>query len=874
MTPTKTARYLLAATFAFVALLTPLLTGGVSASVLSSQAPAAGLDSPEDYFGFEMGAEGKLARWDDIVAYYKMIADESDRVLYEERGTTSAGLPFPVLTVSSPENLENLDRIKEINQRLADPRGLPEDEAKELAAEGKPVYMLAAAIHSTEVGTAQSIPNVLYRLATENSTTIDEILDDSVVLIVPAENPDGTKWVGDYFNETAGTKYDRTYPDLYHKYTGHDDNRDWFMLTQKESRISVGLQNEYRPQVVHNMHQMGPTGPRLFTPPYLAPNDPNIDPITVQQTNSAGMEMTRGLTAEGKKGVLWGDIYDYWTPSRHYMAYHGAPRLLTEAASAKDLAYTYESEDGKPLGPQEMDTNFIEPYDKSTWSLSQIVDYLDTAAFAGMSNVATYSDEWLYNFYRTQRRAVRPGPDKPFAFVVPGDQRDPFATYEMLELLQTGDVELKKATESFTAGGEKYAAGSWIVEYAQPFGRWAKTLLEVQHYPNLREYPGGPPQPPYDVTAQTLPMLLGVTVDTLQEPFDATTTEVSEVEPASPSVPESPGGAYLVGPQSYGSAIVMAELQQADAATLRSTRAFSADGRRFPAGTFIVEPTEEAQDALATASEKTGIPVYGVDAAPRVPAEKLKAGTRIGLYRGIDNMPGGWMKWLFEQYETDFTEVAAQDFDGDLNDQYDTIVFPAGISKEVLVEGLDRDAYPKRWSWAYGVGQAGWRELRRFVRNGGTLLTIGDSVDTAKKLFSLPIEPALPDDSTKYYSPGSILRQRFDTSDPIAWGMRRNTPVWFGEDDQAYEVSGGDVVSSFPASGKQLRSGWLIGGEYLNGKANVVAHDIGKGTVVTFGSEPTFRTWSREPGKLLFNAIYHGPSTHVSAHGVETALRQ
>lgn len=232
------------------------------------------------------------------------------------------------------------------------------------------------------------------------------------------------------------------------------------------------------------------------------------------------------------------------------------------------------------------------------------------------------------------------------------------------------------------------------------------------------------------------------------------------------------------------------------------------------------------------------------------------------------------MKWLFEEYETDFAEVSAHDFKRGLNKRYDTIVFPAGISKDVLVNGLDRDAYPKRWSWAYGVGKKGWRELRKFVRKGGTLLTIGDSVETAKKLFSLPVEPALPDDSTKYYSPGSILSQRFDTTDPIAWGMRPNAPVWFGEDDQAYDVSGGDVVSSFPTSGKQLQSGWLIGGEYLNGKANVVSHDVGKGTVVTFGSEPTFRTWSRAPGKLLFNAMYHGPSTPVDAGGVEAALDQ
>jgi Zinc carboxypeptidase len=841
----------------------------------ASTAPA-NVPTPEQFFGFELGTEGKLAAWDDLVEYYQVVAERSNRVTYEELGTTTMGNAFPIMTISSPANLANLDRIVEITQRLADPRGLSEREAARLAAEGKPIYLLEASIHSTEVGTAQVIPGIVHQLATASSSTVDEILGNSVVVVIPSQNPDGQKLVVDYFHETANTDYDRVYPDLYQKYVGHDDNRDWFMVTQKEQQISVALQNEIKPQVVHCLHQMGATGARIFNPPYLAPSDPNIDPITVQQTNALGMEMARQQTAAGHKGVIWADNYDYWTPSRQYMTYHGAPRILTEVASVDDLAYDYESDDGGPIGPQEPDTNFIEPYDQSVWRLSQILDYLEQSVWAGLSNVAKYHEEWLYDFYRTQRDAVNPDADVPYAFVVPKEQRDPYGTYELLRTLETGAVEIHRATAPFTAGGEEYSAGSWIVRVAQPYGRYAKTLLEVQHYPDLHEYPGGPPLPPYDVTAHTLPMLLGVDVVTVEDEFDASSQLVKKIRPVVPAMPDPPAGAYLVGPESYGTVRMIDALQDAEVETYRATEAFSAGGQEFAAGTVIAEPTDAARGALQRISRRTGIPVYGTDEAPEVAAEQVKPGTRIGLYRGIDNMPGGWMMWLFDQYGLNYEEVAAQDFEGDLNELYDTIVLPAGISKETLVEGLDPQDYPKQWSWAYGVGEDGWNELRQFVEDGGTLLAIGDdSVPTAQELLDLPIEPVLPDEETEFYSPGSILKQQYDASDPVAWGMRQDTPLWFGEDDMAYAASGdAKVVSSFPESDEQLASGWLIGDEHLSGAANTVSYEVGDGFVVTYGSEPSFRTWSRDPAKLIFNAMYHGPATPVEAGALPTALAE
>jgi hypothetical protein len=335
-----------------------------AAGAVEAAKAAGGIPTPEQYFGFQIGSDGHLATWDKMVPYYQLVASKSNRFNFEEVGKTTLGNPYVMLTISSPKNLANLDNLVEISNKLADPRGLSPTDAENLARTGVPFYYVQAGIHSTEVGNSQATLEWVYRLATEQSDYINNILDNLVILLVPCQNPDGLVLVNDYFTATAGTNYTRTYPDLYHKYCGHDDNRDWFMLTQIESKLNLTIQNKYKPQVFQDSHQAGSSAPRMFTPPYLSPYDVNIDPITVQQTDLLGLAMQRGMTAAGMKGVGWGAEYDYWTPSRQYCVYHGAVRMLTEAASCSNLAYPLVST--KPIGQQTTDINFIEPYDKTT----------------------------------------------------------------------------------------------------------------------------------------------------------------------------------------------------------------------------------------------------------------------------------------------------------------------------------------------------------------------------------------------------------------------------------------------------------------------------------------------------------------------------
>lgn len=891
-----------------------ILTAVLSLATLDGSAQSAGPRTPDQFFGFHIGADGELARYPKVVEYLQHLASTTDRITVQELGKTTMGQPFVLATISSPANLARLDRLAAISRQLADPRSLSPEAAARLAQEGRPFYLLYTTIHATEVGNMQAITEVAHRLATDTSVATREILDNIVVLLAPSQNPDGQVMVIDHWYKTKGTPFNRVYPDLYHKYVGHDNNRDWFMFTQKETRLMVEkVQNAYKPQLTHDMHQMGSTGARIFVPPFDDPYDPNIHPILAQAQAQIGHAMSAALVAGNKTGVEWLSRYDLWAPARQYMVYHGQPRILTEIASA-NLADPFVNPAGadKPLGPQESRSNFPLPYSRGDWRLRQIVDYGVTVALAGMAEMAKYRTTWLENFYRVNadwagRKAA------PHAFVVPAAQRDPFEAKELLDLLRFADVEVHRARKPFTAGGKEYAAGSWVVRTAQPSGAFAKTMLERQKYPDLRLFPGGPPKPPYDVTGHTLGMLMGVDVVQIDAPFEADLELVPAIAAGAPAFPK-PRHAFVIGPESNAAFLAVAKLQKARAAVTRALQPFEVDRAPFAAGSWIVPATSASARILEEVSRETGLVVMGVDRPLSVSVLRLKPETRIGLFKAANNMPAGWMKWLFEQYDFNHQYMSSLEFKGDLAAKYDVIVLPAGTSRENIVRGLDPAKNDKaEWEWAFGAGEEGWNTLREWVKGGGTLLAIGSATDTARELLDLPIEKALPETNRRarflaqaggaraqqtvpatevdrvmkeafssparlaaalrdrvieptavFYCPGSLLANEFDTTHPVAWGMPAAWPVFF-ESDQAYRIRPGfvidtDVVSRYPARGPILESGWLLGEDLLRDQANVVSFRVGKGYVVTYGSQIDFRAQPRGTFKLLFNGLFNGPA--------------
>ncbi|GAA1842863.1 M14 family zinc carboxypeptidase [Asanoa iriomotensis] len=860
-----------AALLALVAATASAPTATAGPGLLPSAAAArAAIPTPEKHFGFKMGAEGKLAAYPDVLRYMKLIAERSDRVDYKAVGPTTMGNEYGTVLISSPANLRRLDRLVEINQKLADPRRTSPEEARRLAAEGVPFYHLEATIHSSEVGNGQAINDIVHRLATEDSDFTRKILNNSVVVLVPSQNPDGQHLIIDHFNRTAGTSLARTYPDLYHKYTGHDDNRDWTMFTQVEAQYRLGLIKKYRPAMVHIMHQKGNSGSRIFVPPYGGITSENVPANMSSSVAAIGQHAARALAAEGKTGVGSGDYHIFWTLEQPggYFPFTGAGIYLTEIASVTDYAYPQVSRDGRPLGPQQARMNLIEPYRSTTWTLADIVDYAKTATYAGMEYTADNGDKLLYdNLFAVPQEYLTKGvPSGTYAFVVDAKQRDPYATYELLQRLEWTDVEIERARSAFVADGKRYEAGSHVIRMKQPRGNWAHQVLGTDKYPEVRDCGECPVLLPYAEATTSLPLQLGVSVTEVMTPFQAQLERVGSVRPAPVTMPRAPGGkgAYLVRPESYGTVQIVSALQDANVTTFRAAAAF--DG--YPAGTYVVPATGQARNVLATASAKVGIPVTAVDRAPAVAGVQLKPRTRVGLLRGVGNMPGGWDMWQFDEYGVNYDVVEAQDFTRkSLSELYDTIVISSGVSQEDIVEGLDPARYDERYSWAYGVGEQGWAKLAQFVRDGGTLLAIGGSVETAQELLDLPIKPGVPDDEDQFTTGGSLLHQTFDADNPVAWGMPESWPVWL-YNTSSWELTGdgGEVVSSYPAEGEVLASGYLRGAEHIRGDANVVSFTVGKGQVVTYGSEITFRTLPRSQFNLLYNAMYHGPAAAVDAN--------
>jgi hypothetical protein len=486
---------------------------------------AQGVPSPRAHFGFEIGADRKLADWGQLTAFFGGVADASPRVKVDTLGLSTLGRPFVMLTITSEANHARLSELKEIQLRLADPRRVGgEDELEALLDEGKTVVLITHGIHATEVAGPQMAARLIHRMATSNDEEVREILDNVIFLDIPSLNPDGLQWIVDWYNKWVGTEFEGApLPWLYHPYTGHDNNRDWYAFTQVETQLTVlGAHNVWHPQIVHDIHQTGSGGARIFFPPFIDPFEQNVDPALISGINQLGAYMAAELTAKEMPGVVIHNRYDGFTPARAYQHYHGGVRILSETAStlvASPIEVAWEDlREGRGLDATVPTWNFPWPWEGGEWGLPAMVDYMEAGATALLNNAARNRRYWLENFYHINERAVEGWDRWPEAWVIPGNQANESGLAYALRILTTGDVEVFRAEQAFTADGEQFPAGSFVIPMRQPYASFAQTMLEIQHYPDLREYPGGPPLRPYDVTAHTLGLLMDIDAVPVEDP--------------------------------------------------------------------------------------------------------------------------------------------------------------------------------------------------------------------------------------------------------------------------------------------------------------------------------------------------------------------
>ena len=887
-------RYTRVVALAFLVAAATTLSAQSNGTAVAS--PAKHITSPAEAFGFEPGTDRKLADWKQLVAYFQKLGTESSRVHFEEVGKTTEGRPFIAVMISSPGTVAHLDHYKQIQGKLADPRITTPDQAKRLEAEDKTVLLVTCNIHSTEIASSQSATDFAYKLATGETPEIRNILENVIVVLIPSLNPDGEQLVVDWYKKYLGTPYEGSNPVvLWHHYVGHDDNRDWATFTQVETRLAVKLINEWHPQILYDLHQQGKNAARIYLPPFVDPFDPNIDPLLIASINALGSNTSLEIAGKGKAGVLSYGVYDFWSPLRDYIAYHNGLRILTESASA-DIASPVDipfQELGRGIGydAKVATWNFPDPWKGGQWHLSDIVDYQNAAFFSIANNAAVFRERYLSNFYQFGVDALHHA-DWPYAYVVPSDQGDTTTTARLINTLRIGAVEVEQAAADFDAGGNHYTKGSYIIRLAQPYGSFAKTLLEIQHYPNIVQYQGGPLQRPYDVTAQTLPLLFGVTAVAVKEPFPAQTSEVDRANATPGSFDRSTNGnGYLISDRTNSSLYALFDLLKQGADVYRLT------GAGAEPGTIYVPRQAGIDEKLEAVTKKYSVEIHAATALPTGNALKVKL-PRIGLYQSwVPSMDEGWTRFIFDQNGIPYTRVVDTDIrKGNLNNQFDVIVLPDNSARAITTgrggfgegsggepgpaqgaggEASGRAARPPQDDegrgenrgprippeFTGGLGNEGVAGLKAFVENGGTVVALNKAAQMyVRKDSELVSDAEASFDRKSFYIPGSILEVSVDTSNPIAFGSTSTVPIFY-ENGPVFHVSGNATsVASFTTD-KPLLSGWIQGGELLKGTSAIAEEPAGKGRLVLFGFRPQYRAQSEVTYKFLFNALLYSSST-------------
>ncbi len=856
-------------------LLLALLIGVFPVSILTAQPP-----SPEAVFGFRVGADYKLADYDQMLDYYQRLDEASDRVQMVEIGRSVNGRPMKLLIISSEENMRQLDRYRQISERLARAR-ISEEEAAQLATEGKAVVWFDGGMHATEKAHAQMTSELAYRIATEESPEMKKIRDQVITLIVPVINPDGVDIVVNWYRQNLGTPYETSNPPiLYQKYVGHDNNRDWFMNNMPETRaVTRVLYREWYPQIVHNHHQTAPAWARIFLPPFRSPVNPRIHPGVTTGVNLVGSAMANRFAMQKMPGVISTTNFSMWWNGGMRTApyYHNMIGLLTETAHATPTPRYYDSA-RKPafvagLRSDGSEIFYPYPWEGGESHFRDAVDYMLTASMAVLDIAADRKEEFLHHIYLMGRDAIE-NDAEAFAYIVPAEQWDPGEARNLVEILQRGGLEAHRATAPFRAAGKDYPAGAIVFYGAQAFRPFLVDLLEKQEYPDQYRYPGGPPRPPYDLAGWTLPIQMGVTVDRIDEPFQAATEALQELIPLAPGIVDGdPAAGYLFSGKENAAYTAVNRLLKTGATVHILHEAVTAGGEEFQPGAFLVEGTQLEQTVRELAGT-TGVDFRGLNRIPDVKKQTMTR-ARIGLYKSwAPSMDEGWTRWVFEQHAFDLDTLHDRDIrERDLS-QYDALVFPSQSAAQIM-HGRSAATVPE--AYAGGIELGGLKAVADYVRAGGTLITFDEASDFAIEMLGLPVQNTtnrLSDE--QFFIPGSLIRAEADTTHPLAFGVQPEIAASFSRSraysiyEPSYSGEGGredierapkpevEVVVRF---GKKdnLLSGWAMGADrYLAGKAALldVRHD--EGNVVLFSFRPQFRGQPRATYKLIFNAIYQG----------------
>lgn len=847
----------------------------------AAAAQPAAIPSPEAFFGHKMGADRKLANWDKLHEYYQTLGKASNKLKVIEVGKSSEGRPYLAIFISSPANLAKLEPIRQINAKLADPRGVSEAESRRLVADGKAVIVQTFALHSSEVAASQTAAEFVYDSITRTDEDGLRALDNVISIVMPSINPDGTQMIADWYMKYVGTPHEASgLPWLYQKYAGHDNNRDGFALNLPESRnLAKILYRDWMPQAYMDHHQMGSGNARLSIPPYAEPIRPGGDPLVWREMLWFGGDMATKLEAEGRKGIVSGAIYSGWGHMGfHWITpFHNIAGMLAESASARLATPMFMHRDQLRGGARGIPTyaeqvNMPSLWEGGWWRVRDIVENQKIVAWSMVDVAAKNRPTLLRNMYLKGIRQTERGASAAVkAYVIPAAQHDPMTARKFVNLLLDSGVEVHEAKAQFVAEGRVFGPGSFVVSMAQPKQALVRYMIGRTFYPDnsyTRDKDDNPIAP-YDMSADVFAEFMGVRTESLGEKPPSGLARLTGKVSVEGSIAAGASGYVLDGRHNDSYRAVNLLLDKGIA--VKRASADAPDGS-VRAGDFLVAAGDHG--ALATQSGAVFAAQKGAS-----PASYELRKQRIALFQryGGGNMDEGWTRLLFEQFQVPSrTLMDAELKAGDLNSKFDVIVLPADSVFQMTGDrppagagggfgGFGAGNAPPEFR--SGFGNDGVKALQDFVQKGGTLVTFAEAGDLPIQRFSLPLRnvvAGLP--SKTFWSPGSTLRARFRNDRPLAYGMPSEGLALFLRGSQVYEVtsteSSQDVeILATYADRDILQSGWLLGEDVIANKAAAVAVKHGDGRVVLLGFRAQNRDQTHGTFKMVFNALLNGPKS-------------
>lgn len=832
----------------------------VSSSAVSQQK----IQSPSEFLGLQVGADRQLADYHQIVSYFRMLEKSSDRLQIENLGPTTMGNDLIMAVISSPKNLKNRTKYQEIARKLANPGTLSKAEIDALIEEGKVIVLVSGNIHSTEIGASQMFMEWAHDLVTAQDAETRKRLEGAILLVIPSLNPDGQLMEVEWYRKYVGTKYEGgDMPWLYHQYIGHDNNRDWYMLTQKETKaVNHAIYREWYPQIWLDEHQMGSSGPRIFVPPYAEPGATNVPALMWRGVNQIGTLMAWRLEEQRKSGVIYNYAYDaYWPGATEGTAWwKNTFGLLTEMASARMATPTeiHPSElrgNRKGLIDYAAQTNYPNPWPGGVWRLRDIMDYERIVSDALLETAVTFKRDYMRGVASMASDSTAAAkPDEYYR--ISSQQGDPARAARLAHLFREHGAEVEVANN-----------GDFLVPIAQPLGRFLTELVTKHRYPKVRPAAGTNIIAPYDVTTWSLPLMMGVDVARIS----LAPGEIKALRAATDndwpvgglSAPKAAFYAVDHRPNDVSRLINSALKQKMTVFVAQGGFISGAD--KFDTGTVVIEPAAGLEELAKQYHLK-------LRALPAKPSAKLSriGNVRVGLYKPYTgSIDEGWTRWLLEQYSFDVKSLENKAIaSGNLRDSFDAIILP-DEQKELIVEGKPkREEGEMRYfeelppEYEGGIGKDGVKALKEFVEKGGTLITLGVSGDLVIDEFNVPVRNVLAKVRAEdFLCPGSLLRVRLDTNHPVNYGMPQDA-VLFQDEEIAYQtaLSGPAVernlLAWYPNEAEDiLISGWIRGAERLQRLAAAVAITQGKGRVVLLGFRPQHRAQTESTFKMLFNSI-------------------